>query len=95
MAFEIRSDWEASILILCDPGDMARRHSLAVHAYAVAVSTAGSADAVTASCGATLAHLGRMIDAVGSMLNRNLTAAYWERVEEVLSLGEVRCESWG
>lgn len=93
MAFEIRREWEASILILCEPGDMARRHALVARAHGIAVSAVGSEDAVTASCGATVAHLGRVVDAVGSLLNRNLTAAYWERVERVMSLGEVRRES--
>lgn len=60
----------------------------ATRAHTSAVSAAG-ADEVTASCEGTLTHLGRVVEAVGFLHNRNLTGAYWERVEQTMPLGEV------
>lgn len=67
---------------------MAGQLAQATQAHAFAVTTAG-ADEVTASCEATLAHLGRVVEAVDFLQNRNLTGAYWERVEQTIPLGEV------
>lgn len=89
MACELRRQWESSILASCQPGYMARLHAQAVRAYTAAVSAAGNC-AVKSTCAATLGHLGRVVSVVVSLLNRNLTAAYWERVEAVLPLDEVR-----
>lgn len=85
----IRREWEHSTLISCDAGDMARRLARAARAHAFAEKSAGGPDEVSTSCGATLAHLGQMVEAVGFLQNRNLTAAYWERVEQTMPLGEV------
>lgn len=88
MACELLQQWESSTLISCEPESMSRRHIQAVRAHTAAVSAAGSC-AVTVACGATLAHLGRVVSVVDSLLNRNLTAAYWDRVEAVMPLPEV------
>lgn len=89
-ATDILREWEGSTLISCNAGDMSRRHAQAVRRHAVAVTAAGGEDAVTASCGATLAHVGKIVDAVSSLLNRNLTSSYWKRVESIMPLAEVR-----
>lgn len=89
MSCELRRQWESSILVSCQPGYMARLHEQAGRAHIAAVSAAGNC-AVKAACAATLEHLGRVLSVIGSLLNRNLTAAYWERVEAVLPLDEVR-----
>lgn len=65
----------------------------ATQAHTFAVTTAG-ADEVTASCEATLKHLGRVVEAVGFSQNRNLTGAYWERVEQIMPLREVSVSYW-
>ncbi|CAM9191667.1 unnamed protein product [Ectocarpus sp. 4 AP-2014] len=87
-AVHIRQEWESSALIFCDADVMASQLSRAVRAHAFAVETAGGADEVSASCEATLAHLGRVVGAVGFLHNRDLTAAYWERVEQAMPLRE-------
>lgn len=91
-AVHIRQEWESSALISCDADVMASQLSRAVRAHAFAVKTAGGADEVSASCEATLAHLGRVVEAVGFLHNRDLTAAYWERVEQAMPLREVSAE---
>lgn len=85
----IRKEWEESTLISSDAGDMARQLARAARAHAFAEKSAGGPDEVSASCEATLAHLGRVVEAVRFLQNRNLTAAYWERVEQTMPLGEV------
>lgn len=87
--FLIRKEWDNSTLISCGPGVMAGRLSRAVRAHAFAVTAGGGADEVTASSEETLAHLRRVVEAVGFLQNRNLTAAYWERVEQTMPLREV------
>ncbi|CAB1111071.1 unnamed protein product [Ectocarpus sp. CCAP 1310/34] len=87
-AVHIRQEWESSALIFCDADVMASQLSRAVRAHAFAVETARGADEVSASCEATLAHLGRVVEAVGFLHNRDLTAAYWERVEQAMPLRE-------
>ncbi|CAM9710944.1 unnamed protein product [Scytosiphon promiscuus] len=84
----IRKEWEESTLISRDAGDMARQLARAARAHAFAEKSAGGPDEVSASCEETLAHLGRMVEAVGFLSNRNLTAAYWERVEQAMPLAE-------
>ena len=86
----IRQEWEASVLFACKPTDMARRHAQAVRAHAVAVNVSGNMDSVAASCGATLDFLAKIVEVVTSLWNRNLTAAYWERIEGCLPIGDVR-----
>lgn len=87
--FGIRTEWDNSPLISCDAEVMAARLSRAVRAHAFAVTAGGGADEVTASSEETLAHLSRVVEAVGFLQNRNLTAAYWERVEQTMPLREV------
>ncbi|CAM9120215.1 unnamed protein product, partial [Ectocarpus sp. 13 AM-2016] len=87
-AVHIRQEWESSALIFCDADVMASQLSRAVRAHAFAVETAGGVDEVSTSCEATLAHLGRVVEAVGFLHNRDLTAAYWERVEQAMPLRE-------
>ncbi|CAM9401133.1 unnamed protein product [Ectocarpus fasciculatus] len=87
-AVHIRQEWENSALIFCDADVMASQLSRAVRAHAFAVNAAGGADEVSSSCEATLAHLGRVVEATGFLHNRDLTAAYWERVEQAMPLKE-------
>lgn len=87
--FGIRKEWDNSTLISCDAGVMAARLSRAVRAHAFAVTAGGGGNEVTASSEETLAHLGRVVEAVGFLQNRNLTTAYWERVERIMPLREV------
>lgn len=94
MACDLRTEWESSILASCQPRYMARRHAQAVRKHTVAV-TAGGRCAVTTTSADTLGHLGRVLSVVGSLLNRNLTAAYWDRVEAVLPLEEVTSTAGG
>lgn len=68
---------------------MTRQLAQATPAHPFAATTAG-ADEVTASCEATLAHLGRVVEAVGFLHNRNLSVVYWERVEQAMPLSPVR-----
>lgn len=87
--FDIRQDWENSTLISRDVELMSDRLARAVRAHALALTAAGS-DEVTASCEETLAYLGRVVEVVGFLHNRNLTTAYWARVERTMTLREVR-----
>lgn len=90
--FNIRKEWDNSPLISCDADVMAARLSRAIRAHAFAVSAGGGANEVTASSEETLAHLGRVVETVGFLQNRNLTAAYWERVEHTMPLNDVSVE---
>eukprot|EP00903_Cladosiphon_okamuranus_P016193 g14943.t2 len=83
----IRQEWYNSRLISSDVEVMTGQLVQARQAHTFAVTTAG-ADEVTASCEATLAHLGRVVEAVGFLHNRNLTGAYWERVDQTMPLRE-------
>lgn len=95
-ALTIREEWDNSKLISSDVEVMTRELAQATKAHAFAVTTAG-VDEVTASCEATLTHLGRVVEAVGFLQNRNLTGAYWERVERIMPLKEVSawCRQYG
>lgn len=84
----IREEWDNSKLISSDVEIMTGQLTQARQAHTFAVTTAG-ADEVTASCEAILAHLGRVVEAVGFLQNRNLTGAYWERVDQTMPLREV------
>ena len=67
---------------------MSDRLGKATRAHALAVTTAGN-DEVSAACEATLGYLGKIVEVVGFLHNRNLTAAYWERIERIMPLSEV------
>eukprot|EP00752_Nemacystus_decipiens_P006721 g6044.t1 len=86
-ACAIREEWDNSKLICSNVEVMAGQLARATRKHIFAITTAG-ADEVTSSCEATLAHLGRVVEAVGFLQNRNLTGAYWERVEQTIPLSE-------
>lgn len=89
-ALDIRREWEECTLIACDPTEMACRHAQAVRTHAIAANANSSGDSVVVSCRKTLEYLGKIVDAVVSLWNPNLTLAYWEKIERLMPLDEVR-----